>query len=300
MRLLICRNISARACSVFPYVCVQSVWTSVIYFMYTPAMTSGSLITYRTLFLFFWNSFIHGERKSGSIHFHSKHHLFNIAVDFLCAWRWFVANNTSSIVASASQTELSCTRNSITFATMSASSTSEKPKTKEDKKTLSWSEYFMAVARLSSTRSKDRKTQVCEPKSAVAEHVSATADIYSYMHTQTTTVTHFFSNWTPSFLRAWYTLFLCAPMHLYLYVRMRLHTVAYVSSYMAIYSILRGWIKRAARSMFAIIIAHFFRSHDQYSTLGGSHMTNLEHLGESHDQSRTLGGVTWPIYNTLE
>ena len=53
---------------------------------------------------------------------------------------------------------------------MSTSSTSEDPKTQEVKKTLSWSEYFMAVARLASTRSKDRKTQVCELKSAVADH----------------------------------------------------------------------------------------------------------------------------------
>ena len=35
-------------------------------------------------------------------------------------------------------------------------------------------------------------------------------------------------------------------------------------------------------------IAHFFGSHDQHSTFGGSHMTNIEHLGKSHNQYRTL------------
>ena len=33
--------------------------------------------------------------------------------------------------------------------------------TSTDQTKLSWSEYFMAVARLSATRSKDAKTKVC-------------------------------------------------------------------------------------------------------------------------------------------
>ena len=53
------------------------------------------------------------------------------------------------------------------------------------------------------------------------------------------------------------------------------------------YSILDGWIKSASSSIFTIIIEHFFGSHDQYSTLGGSHMTNIEHL-ESCDEYHTL------------
>ena len=37
--------------------------------------------------------------------------------------------------------------------------------------------------------------------------------------------------------------------------------------------------------------AHFFASHDQYSTLGESHMTNIEQLG-SHMTNMNTYGVT--------
>ena len=86
------------------------------------------------------------------------------------------------------------------FATMSASNTSENPN--EVKKTLSWSEYFMAVARLSSTRSKDPKTQVCETE-------VSSCYIHTYIHTYTHNCSHAFVSWNPFLSRSMYSLFLC-------------------------------------------------------------------------------------------